>query len=225
MARIDESEYLIHFTKGDSIEDAYLTFKKILREGHLICGTGFIKESKCCVCFTEAPMNCLKDDNALDARYFDRYSPFGILFPKKHIAQKKGRHVIYSPESELNQIPEHLLWRYVRYEPNFKPDPIDYTFEREWRLNKPRLALNPRVVKVIFPTKGWMKKYEDDHYDEQHLQYEECKCNRDIKIFQYAQLFDPAHAEMIVEDCPTPQQLPWMMTYMIDSMSLDFDLT
>jgi len=223
MSRTDESPYLVHFTKDESLEKAYERFKKIIRERQINCGTGFIKNEECCVCFTEAPIDCLSGPNSIDKKYFqDRYSPFGFLFTKKYVHAKEGRHVIYSDEGDLETIPDELMWRYVRYEPNANPYPIDHTFEREWRLKKGKLILKPEHVTLIFPTSGWLSKFEDDHYEEQHMEHQECQCNRESMIIQYSMLFDRLQAEQIVESCPEPEQLPWKMTSLLDINSLDF---
>ena len=167
-------------------------------------------------------MKCLNLDETFNLEYFNRYNPFGFLFSKEYIYRLGGRHVIYSPETERNEIPKGMKWRYVRYEPNKKPRPIDYTWEREWRLNQPFLALDPQHVKLVLPNLAWVAKFETDHYEEQHLEYEECECNRQSLIFQYQQLFDSNYARQIVESCPTPQQLPFMLTGMTESLKIEF---
>lgn len=55
--RIDISEFLVHFTKGD---DAANNFQAILNGAKLLGGTGYIKGRHRCVCFTEAPLHALQ---------------------------------------------------------------------------------------------------------------------------------------------------------------------
>ena len=222
MPRIDHSDYIIHFTKGATDEEAYTNFKSIVSDGRINCGTGFIIHPNCCICFTEAPLNCLNENDGFKLGYFGRYNPFGFLFTKKYIANLGGRHVIYSPENERDQIPDELKWRYVKYEPNENPRPIDFTWEREWRLNIPSLELNPQHVKLILPNRGWINRFQEDHFQEQHLLYQQCQCNRESLVYQYQQLFDQNYAEQIVDNCPSPQQLPYAMIGMTDSLDLNF---
>ncbi len=222
MPRLDHSEFLIHFTKGTTDLDAYENFKSIVRDGRINCGKGFVIQPNCCVCFTEAPMKCLNKDDTFNLEYFKRYNPFGFLFSKKYIASLGGRHVIYSPQTERDNIPVDMRWRYVRYEPNRNPQPLDFTWEREWRLNQPYLSLDPQHTKLVLPNRAWINRYENDHYEEQHLQYEACQCDRQSLIFQYQQLFDSDYSQQIVDNCPTPQQLPFMMTGMTESTEIEF---
>ena len=121
MQRIDHCGNLIHFTKGKlhslNYEEAYETLKKIIRSKTLKGGNGMILGSKNCVCFTEAPVRCLTNDGLLDAKYFRRYTPFGIQITKKNVFELGGRPVIYSlkDEYEQNKNNEGINWRFVSY--------------------------------------------------------------------------------------------------------------
>ena len=63
--RDDLSDKLVHLTKGvgedpsKHREEALKTLGKILKEKRLLGGTGFIKGSHKCVCFSEAPIGKL----------------------------------------------------------------------------------------------------------------------------------------------------------------------
>ncbi len=55
MIRDDLSNKLIHFTKGTP-EEAANSFFSIISQKKLIGGTGYIKGSFTCICFTESPI-------------------------------------------------------------------------------------------------------------------------------------------------------------------------
>jgi hypothetical protein len=111
--RADISNKLIHFTKGNSANDAFGTLRKIINERRLVAGDYMIRGGYGCVCFTEAPIA------AVAAGFFigvplSRYAPFGLMFDKSWIFAAGGRPVIYQPESDFNVLPEEIRWRHVR---------------------------------------------------------------------------------------------------------------
>jgi hypothetical protein len=52
--RSDIANDVIHFTKGESPAEAFGVLARIVAEGRLRGGNGFIKGNYTCVCFTEA---------------------------------------------------------------------------------------------------------------------------------------------------------------------------
>lgn len=105
-----------------------------------------------CVCFTEAPLLAVANGFAprLPA---NRYAPFGLMFDKTWVFARGGRPVIYESDHEFSDLPEQLRWRHVRYEP-FGPAPIDFTWEREWRMRCEELLFSPTEAAIVFAQRG-----------------------------------------------------------------------
>jgi hypothetical protein len=162
--RPDLSNSLMHFTKGASDEDAYQTLKQILATKCILAGTGCVRGSQRCVCFSETPLSVLKH-GLVNSRGFSRYSKFGVLFRKDDVFASGGRPVIYQPEPEYSLLPEALRWRHVRLDLSSNP-PIDFTWEREWRLPVDRFVFAPDRVTVILPDSGFLKRLDNELRDE-----------------------------------------------------------
>ena len=58
--REDMPDFLIHFTKGENIEDAYQNLKNIIDESVVHGSTLKIRGGSECVFFSEAPFRVLK---------------------------------------------------------------------------------------------------------------------------------------------------------------------
>jgi len=97
MIRDDLSNNLIHFTKGTDQEAADI-FLKIISESRLLGGTGFIRGSYHCVCFTESPIGKLAHILANRRAYDFNYAPFGVMVDKLWLWTRGGRPVIYQSE-------------------------------------------------------------------------------------------------------------------------------
>lgn len=156
MPRTDLSNDLIHWVKGDSDEESFETLNKIIFSHKLIGDTGHIKGGYRCVCFTEAPEDTFH-------KIVGRYRPFGIRLSKRWLYALGGRPVIYQPESEYDDLHESHRWRHVRYEPNCNP-PIDFTWEREWRIQTDELELPPGEARIIVPDISWAEALKQEHY-------------------------------------------------------------
>ena len=217
MIRIDQSDYLIHFTKGRSNNsgEAYNNFWKIFSDGELIGGTGYIKGGYKCVCFTESPIGCLVQDrnkskSYLENIYFKRYSPFGFHFPKNHIHGRGGRQVIYSTDAEYEDLPKSFKWRFVLYKPRReKKDNIDFTWEREWRIRE-NFKFDKRNVKLVFPNRDWINKFIKDYGPSLPL---DCISEKETTILKIANLFEPVSKEIIKIKCVDISDFP---NYLID---------
>jgi hypothetical protein len=94
MSRLDISPYLIHFTSGESYEDAFTRLRKIIADRELIAGSRYIKGNYRCVCFSEAPLTSLTS-GLVNEDYYSRYSPFGIMVSKQWLFAQGGRPVVY----------------------------------------------------------------------------------------------------------------------------------
>ncbi len=156
MARDDISKYLVHWTKGNNYREAFDTLRAIVFESRLLGGTSHIKGKYACICFTEAPENKF---HLIEGRY----KPFGVRISKEWLFSQGGRPVIYQSESEYELLPKELKWRHVRYEPN-NVLPIDFTWEREWRIKTNELFLPSERVVIILPHKSWGVALEEEQY-------------------------------------------------------------
>lgn len=130
-SRYDLSDYLFHFTSGSNAKN---TLNKILTDKKLLD-----VRSKGIICFTEAPLPSLVQMFNIFAKY-DKpmYAPYGIAIPKIELFDLGARPVISGPEDEIYMIDEKIRWRYEQYDPREN----DFSWLREWRLNKTELDLD-----------------------------------------------------------------------------------
>ncbi len=186
--RDDISQRLIHFTKGDSYEDAYQNLKNIISEQKIYGSNagGIIKGNAKCVCFSETPLPFLKG-GLLNPSFYSQYSPFGVMTSKEHIYNLGGRHVIYQSDSELSQLNDENSWRHMRYEP---PD-IDLTWEREWRLKTDSFKFESNSAQIVVLDKSWEERLIEEHNQEQQWQ-----------TIQLSLIMDELEAVYYEEDCP-----------------------
>ncbi len=123
-----------------------------------------------CVCFTEAPLSAVA--NGFAARLPEnRYAPFGLMFDKTWVFAHSGRPVIYKPDSDFLDLPEAMRWRHVRYEP-FGTAPVDFTWEREWRVRCDELCFSPAEAAIVLPSAEWASLLLNLHEDEQDMMVE-----------------------------------------------------
>jgi hypothetical protein len=163
--RDDLSDKLIHLTRGDSDQQAAETFLKILDERRLRGGTGCIKGSFCCVCFSEAPISKLGHILAAPGAHGMRYSPFGVMVSKSWLFARGGRPVIYQSDREFKLLHADQQYRHVRYEPADEGYQVDFTWEREWRIRVDELTLEPPATTVVVPTRAWEHWFMRRHQD------------------------------------------------------------
>jgi hypothetical protein len=104
-----------------------------------------------------------------------------------------GRPVIYQPDEEFEGLPENYRWRHVRFDPS---NGVDFTWEREWRIQTDQLCFDNSIAKVIVPSYDWVDRLQDDHQRDE-----------DFKIEQYSLIFDEEMAEMYREE------FPWVVEY------------
>ena len=156
MSRLDLSPYLIHFTSDESTEKAFKRLQKIIFEKRIIGNNRLIRGGYKCVCFSEAPISSLSN-GLINPRYYSRYSPFGVLFPKSWIFSKGGRPVIYQTEEEFNSLPVSHKWRHVLYRPDLD-ETIDFSWEREWRIKCDYLEFGPDIAQIVVLDKFWAKQ-------------------------------------------------------------------
>ena len=132
---------------------AFAVLGKILKDGKII-GTGTWTDGRNCVCFTEAP---IQEFNAIfslvqlaaSKKERPRYEPYGIAVSKEWLFEQGGRPVIYDRPDFLEKLTEEERYRFVPYDPTVG---IDYTWEREWRIQTDALPLDPKHTLVVVPT-------------------------------------------------------------------------
>lgn len=154
--RTPEEKFVVVKTRTGELSmssSAYSVLNKILYEESLR-GSSKWTYGKNCICFTEAPIIEFNSIFALNEiassiKERPRYEPFGIAVPKKWLYGKGGRPAIYDHPSNINLLPDELKYRFVPYDP---VNGIDYTWEREWRLNADFLKLDPKHTLVVVPT-------------------------------------------------------------------------
>lgn len=154
-ARPDLSTKLVHLVKGDTMDMAFETLLNILNERQLKGGNGNIKGGHNCVCFTETPLPqlALSLSNRRSNKF--KYRALGILVDKAWAFGKGARPAIYQPDNDYNLLHETIKYRHVRYEPHNITDPVDFTWEREWRLKANNLSFSEAEVAVIVPKRRW----------------------------------------------------------------------
>lgn len=217
--KFDHCENLIHFTKAKNgsldYEEAYLNFKKIIKEKCLKGDNGMILGSHKCVCFTESPARCLTNEGCLDSKLFSRYTPFGFQYQKKKVFQQGGRPVIYSTKAEYEDEKnnKNLNWRFVSYNPKLDGR-LDFTWEREWRIKADEIPVEPEFAKLVFPNRKWIDRFIYDHELEFHGDCEECMCTREAEIINIRDFVNAEDCENISGTCPDPQKFPWILINM-----------
>jgi hypothetical protein len=184
MSRADISPYLIHFTSGESPEEALARLRKIIADGRLIAGSQFIKGNYRCVCFSEAPLTSLQS-GLVNEDYYSRYSPFGIMVSKEWLFARGGRPVIYESADEYHLLPESHRWRHVLYEARDFKERIDFSWEREWRIQCDYLEFDQKSAQVIVLDQAWANRLISEHDLEE-----------DYRVLEYKLVFGD---EMIAE--------------------------
>jgi hypothetical protein len=123
---------LTHFTRAARSSSALDNLVAILTEGVIRGSSRMIHGRRGVVCLFDAPLPELA--RLLDRRNRRRYEPFGIALDKRYAFRMGVRPVVYMPWREANQmLPASELWRVVTIDLDRKP-PIDWSFEREWRI-------------------------------------------------------------------------------------------
>jgi hypothetical protein len=185
MSRADLTDSLIHFIKASSDGEAYDILSSIARDRALRGGSGFIKGGYKCVCFADLSLS-LAEGGFMNAAGNTRYTPFGVMVPKDWLFARGGRPVIYQPDDEFAQLPDTHRWRHVTF--NLGENPVDFTWEREWRIQCERLDLEPSIATLIVPHQSIAEQLFSDHRREQ-----------DFQIQQYSLIFDEL-AELYRQD-------------------------
>lgn len=160
MIRDDLTDRLVHFTRG-TWEKASNVLLTILEQRMLKGSSKDVRGGYKCVCFSEAPIGKMSMILARGAEREMRYAPFGIMVSKAWLYQKGGRPVIYQSNDEFDLLNDLQKYRHVKFEPQNK---IDYTWEREWRVETDGIPLDPAQTTVVVPTRGFADKLRNNHF-------------------------------------------------------------
>jgi hypothetical protein len=118
------------------------------------------------VCFSEAPFRYLGYAIAQGYRAERPYQPFGIILKKNWLFAQGGRPVVYQLENQYTELPESHRWRHVRYDPCANA-PVDFTWEREWRIRVDELPIDPHVAEIVLPSRPFLDMLHHEHEREQ----------------------------------------------------------
>ncbi len=170
-ARMDMTQWLIHFTRGRDSVSPRNTLLSIARDGAIRpswserSSRRTIYGPRPCVCFTEQPLSGFAEYARL--RRDGLVSGYGVLVHKSDVFADGGRPVIYGGEASeiskgesafvagqrtLSVLPASEQYRYVAFNPNAPGGPIDWTHEREWRW--PQGARTPDPDSLIAAESG-----------------------------------------------------------------------
>jgi hypothetical protein len=130
--QLPSAAMLTHFTRRSAGGDAMDNLVAILRAAVIRGSTRMVRTKRPVVCLFDAPWPELNRLLARDNRR--RYEPFGIAVDKRYAFMMGARPVIYMPWPEAHRmLDEDEWWRVVAIDLEQIP-PLDWTFEREWRI-------------------------------------------------------------------------------------------
>lgn len=130
--QLPSAAMLTHFTRRSVAGDAMDNLVSILRTGIILGSRRLVRTSRAVVCLFDAPWPELNRLLVRDNRR--RYEAFGVALDKRYAFAIGARPVIYMPWPEACQmLDEEELWRVVAIDLEQTP-PLDWTFEREWRI-------------------------------------------------------------------------------------------
>lgn len=153
--RRDLGTLLFHFTRSSATQSASQVLWQILGSRKLKGGSDWSSSGQPCISFTEAP---IQEFAALftAARLADidtsgfRYEPYGVAVTREWLFAQGGRPVIYDhPDEEQQCAAPGQEYRFVPFDPSAN---VDFTWEREWRIQTECLELDPRSAFAVVPT-------------------------------------------------------------------------
>jgi len=123
---------LAHFTRASRGYSALDHLVTILREGRIRGSSRMVPGDRPVVCLFDGPIGDLS--RVLVRANRRRYEPFGVAIDKRYAYTSGARPVIYMSLGEAQELLDaEELWRVMGIDLTRTP-PVDWTFEREWRL-------------------------------------------------------------------------------------------
>ncbi len=137
---------LTHFTRAAGTSRAIDNLDAILRGGVIRAASRSVRGGRPVVCLFDATVGEL--GRLLVRSNRRRYEPFGVALDKRYAFGLGARPVLYMPWREAREIvSEEEWWRVAAIELDRNP-PIDWSFEREWRVAGD-LRLAPRAAVAL----------------------------------------------------------------------------
>jgi hypothetical protein len=154
---------LTHFTRASGRASAFDNLVSMLREGVLRASSRMVRGQRPVICFFDASVEELA--RALTRRNRRRYEPFGVAVDRRYAFCNGARPVIYLPADEARRLlPPDELWRAVTLQLD-SDSPVDWTYEREWRLAGDLLLPKQHVVALVETWRDAEAIYDQFHGD------------------------------------------------------------
>ncbi len=132
LTQITSGGMLSHFTRATRSGAAMDNLTAILRDGKIHGSTRMVRGRQPVVCMFDASLDEL--EQILVRKNRRRYEPFGLALDKRYAFTMGARPALYMQWREAQGIlAEKERWRVVAIDLKRNP-PIDWSFEREWRL-------------------------------------------------------------------------------------------
>ena len=147
--RSDLTTRLIHLTRPTEINGKKKHVHRVLFEILDSCtlkgsstASGFIVGNTPAVCLQDAPLHAVGQNCWFEQKWRKensrakmRYTPTGIMLPKRYVYSQGGRPVIYESTSDAKKyLPANEWWRIVNFDLSDEKNIIDWSHEREWRV-------------------------------------------------------------------------------------------
>jgi hypothetical protein len=130
--KLPSAPTLAHFTRASGKTSALDNLFWILEDSMVRGSARMLLGGQRGVCLFDAPLHEL--GHLLTPQNRRRYEPFGVAIDKRYAFSMGARPVIYMPNAEAASIlDEDEMWRVASIDMTRNP-PIDWTFEREWRV-------------------------------------------------------------------------------------------
>lgn len=159
---------------GDTYQEAYESLLSICKDSILYGGSRGVCGGANCICFTETPKETFHEN------VVGQFKPFGIEVEKAWLFEQGGRPVIYQPRDELQYLAPSIHWRHVDFSIGHSEQYRNYTWQREWRIQKDELHL-PSNPAVIVPNEEWANKLQEDIISEN--MWRGCEENMDLGYY------------------------------------------
>lgn len=169
--RPDIAPNLLHLASGETRSAAFAVLRTIVAERRLLGSDELSPGGYRCVSFTEAPVRNLRDVYRWSTERDARLQPYGVLLGKDYLYALGGRPVIYQPDAEFALLPEPLRYRHASYDPLTDP-PIDFSWQREWRLHADVLPLEPERCCIVVASEEDRAALLNEHAEREELRLE-----------------------------------------------------
>lgn len=147
--RKDLTQWLWHLVRRDRAPKD--TIRSIVTQ-RLICGSMDHLSKETVISFSEAPLHELvNQDRVLNNNQYARLSLYGIGFRKKWVFDHGGLPVVYQPNRHIDLLLAEARWRHVEFDLS---KPVDYSWQREWRIRADRLEFDIADAVVLIEDTG-----------------------------------------------------------------------